>query len=130
MTPLEVYLAQVAGRAERATQGPWTPEDHDWGSNNGVIVADPNADGVCTVHNHGTRSWTRFVAVPAHDHACELGSESHRNMQFIAASRTDVPKLLAIIAEMRGAIEGGTERGGVFWREIALQRADEIAGKE
>lgn len=93
-------LEEIRKRVEAATPGPWVPSDHDWGSNDGVYVPEPN-EGVCTVHNHGVRSWSCFVAVPANNHACEIGSEAHRNMVFIAHAREDIPFLLSELAKLQ-----------------------------
>lgn len=93
-------LEEIRKRVEAATPGPWVPSDHDWGSNDGVYVPEPN-EGVCTVHNHGVRSWSCFVAVPANNHACEIGSEAHRNMVFIAHARSDIPFLLDEVARLQ-----------------------------
>ncbi len=97
-------LEEIRKRVEAATPGPWVPSDHDWGSNDGVYVPEPN-EGVCTVHNHGVRSWSCFVAVPANNHACEIGSEAHRNMVFIAHARSDIPFLLDEVARLRKQVE-------------------------
>lgn len=85
---------EIRQRAEKATSGPWL------GNNEGCFVDGDDADGVCTVHNHGTRSWSRVVATPAHGHAGAEDSEAHRNMEFIAHARTDIPALLAALEEV------------------------------
>lgn len=99
------WIDDLTALCDRATPGPWVPEDRDWGVNNGVVTEDVNG-GVSTVHNHGTTSITRFVAVPAHDHSCEIGSETHRNMEFIATfNPATVLRLLTMVQECEEALK-------------------------
>jgi hypothetical protein len=103
----EQFLKEVRERAERATEGPWVV-DRPWLSR-GMVHVDgvmprtnlhPEAPYLVeTVHNHGSRSAAKHVAVPEHGHSADDGSDAANNMEFIAHSRADIPKLLAMIEE-------------------------------
>lgn len=82
-------LSEIKARLAAATPGPWSLADSGRGWNNGVMCPEDH-EGVQTGHNHGTRSWSRFVAVPAHGHGCEVGSDNYKNMEFIANCPTDI----------------------------------------
>lgn len=102
------YLAQVAERASSATEGPW---ELDTDGEKLFLCADK----------------THLVIARIEADKTEFDAE------FLKASRTDIPKLLAIIAEMRGALEGilsDVDGDSFEIADAALQRADEIAGKE
>jgi hypothetical protein len=76
----EIDLAEVKARADAASPGPWYPE------------TDPDASpGV----------WT--------DRGAELGFDTNRaeDAEFIAHARTDVPALLARIAELEAERDAG-----------------------
>lgn len=106
MTDTE-FLKEVKERADRATEGPWVV-DRPWLSRGMMHVygvmprANLHPDApylVETVHNHGSKSASKHVAVPAHGHSADDRSDAANNMEFIAHAREDVPRLLAMIEE-------------------------------
>jgi len=73
------YLARVEARAERATNGPWTVEgDGDGGDWPEVVVSEIPRREITNVE--GTTE-----------------AEVFGNCHFIAASRTDVPRLVRML---------------------------------
>ncbi|MDQ8040622.1 hypothetical protein RDI86_02010 [Cellulosimicrobium sp. XJ-DQ-B-000] len=80
MSTARDYLAAVQQRADAATDGPWT-KDPDEPS----IVLKPDAPG----------GWdgTAIATVQRDDY----GLVEEANTEFIAASRTDVPRLVAAL---------------------------------
>lgn len=106
MTDAE-FLKEVKKRADKATEGPWVV-DRPWLSR-GMMHVDgvmpranlhPDAPYLVeTVHNHGSKSAAKHVAVPAHGHSADDRSDAANNMEFIAHARSDIPRLLAMIEE-------------------------------
>lgn len=45
-------------------------------------------------------------------------------------SATETPALLGVLREVESILIGGAERGGVFWREDAIQAIRKIIGEE
>jgi hypothetical protein len=81
MTALTDYLAEVKARAEAATDGPWDIE-------HGRLWTDP-----------GDAAWAEQIAVFTGSRAWMSDAE------FIAAARTDVPKLVAALEAVLRLIE-------------------------
>lgn len=93
--------------AEKATPGPWTTERPFLSMGimdvSGVI---PSANlhpeepyKVETTYTHGTKSYSKAVAVPSHGIVKDK-SDAANNMDFIAAARTAVPQLLDLVEEL------------------------------
>lgn len=77
MSELEKYLQEVKERADKATEGPWYPKFHD------RVTKTKKSDGIDSIlHLYGPSSVT--IA----------------NQYFIAHARTDIPKLLKMVALM------------------------------
>lgn len=82
MSDLEKYLQEVKSRCERATKGPWFGfEDH------GVDIVK---EGSSTLKIFETGC-----------NCCTSNELSESNAAFIAQARTDVPRLLGIIKDLR-----------------------------
>jgi hypothetical protein len=83
-------LAEIEKRAEAATPGPW------WlfTAGDGITEVDANGKDAIPVCK-----WTGF------DDARRSHKEHRANAAFIAASRTDIPRLLKEIARLRGIEE-------------------------
>lgn len=93
MSTLSDYLSAVADRAQKATPGAWIVTDDR--RTTGPIVRDEETD---------TPISECFDNVD--DGLEPIGNEqSDRNIAFIAAARSDVPKLLRIIAHQAETIE-------------------------
>lgn len=113
MTNDSEFLAEVKSRADRATEGPWVV-DRPWLSR-GMMHVDgvmpranlhPDAPYLVeTVHNHGSKSAAKHVAVPAHGHSADDRSDAANNMEFIAHAREDVPRLLAMVEERQERLD-------------------------
>ena len=109
-------LSAIIARAEKATPGPWEADSQDSYDNHGrcfaysVFGADGNTlvdtlnSDAAEIHEepdeHGVRAWD------------EIG---RRNVQFIAAAREDIPRLVCYIRllqeqlatlEIRDAVQG------------------------
>lgn len=91
-------LSEIESRADSATLGPWRADTVDpedvviWGSELNPKTGDANFLG-----NVGS---SRFTEVGV---AFDIDTA---NAQFIAASRTDVPRLVAEIRALRSKISG------------------------
>ena len=81
MDHLETYLSQVREREAKATKGPWYSveivDDYH-------IHTGPRYDDACVLENNSDSDYA-------------IGSAAKDNGDFIAAARTDIPKLLRII---------------------------------
>lgn len=106
------YLAEVAQRAANATPGPWKI-----GHRANRVDADthPSAIADCLfTHSDSTSRWL------------PTAEECQSNAAFIAAARSDVPKLLLIIAHQQETIDWLHHHQGYTLTEIA----GKIAGRQ
>lgn len=94
MTPLDTYLAAVKERAEKATPG-WRAGRPDMQSF--TIGGIPYKDMYCDEISDSREAATVY------------GENSIADSQLFAASRTDVPALLAIIADCREELRKAEE---------------------
>jgi len=88
-------LAEIARRAERATPGPWQ-------NSSGFVRSSGSGGSLLQGDGYTIQTSTLWVA------ECRDGEAFYNpdgNAAFIAASRTDVPALLAHIAEQARALE-------------------------
>ena len=108
MTDLTDRLDEIKARAEAATEGPWEAE--------GTEI---------------TQHWTRpqpWATVASNEVACMAycyggsgrGIERETDAEFIAASRTDVPALVAALRAVLGVI--GPHYAAMLRREAKLGR--------
>jgi hypothetical protein len=84
MTPLLTELKKITERAEKATPGPW-----NIGHRANRVVAGPR-DNTAVANCVFTTSAAPYKNNPSAEESC-------LNADFIAASRTDVPRLVAAI---------------------------------
>jgi hypothetical protein len=93
--------------AKKATPGPWQVNETivhgvTYGIN-GVVSSSENP--VATNHNHGVKSWSSFVATPAHGHGTNYDQDAGKNMQFIAsANPASITRLLERLLKLEDAI--------------------------
>lgn len=102
-------IEEIRERAEAATEGPWHVRWPDT-----VHASTPIADSE-TGRGDGAK-YLPCIAVPPNWHD-EHRLELHRNMLFIAASRTDIPALCAYVLEL--------EKQNAHLRQQAEQWAQE-----
>ena len=91
MTDLTDHLDEIEARAEAATPGPWRASLLD-----GVTYEDGSSSHVAGIYP-GSTSGPPPVFV--------TNSIDRRDAEFIAASRTDVPALLAEVRRLQAAVE-------------------------
>lgn len=120
---LDELLNRCEELDQKATPGPWTAEEK-WGECMGVAT---ELAATATIHSHGTKSWSRYVAQPANGHSCVITSDAHRNMQLIAESRTLLPILTAIVRVQREALED--IRHMLYGNEVKPIYAEQKAAK-
>lgn len=97
MKSIEQILNEIKDREQKATKGPWIHKnDGEFGK--GITRFDEEYC-VQTVHNHGSSSWSRDIAVAAHGHGYQKTSNNFQNMEFIAAARQDIPRLVKALEE-------------------------------
>lgn len=119
MTKLETYLAQVKARAEKATPGPWCGID--------FLTNGPNtSEGPgLTIHLRPLDAGTALL--------CHTTDLTEDDQKFIAHSRTDIEKLLAIIEVYRSALDHYSKLQD--WDLLpsvaidAIAKGEEIAGR-
>ncbi len=85
---LDDRLQAIAERCGKATEGPWVNRPH------GVIQTQ---DSSITIPREGIIFWD--------DDGKMNNSKGIPNYDFIAKSRTDIPLLLSLVKELRGALE-------------------------
>lgn len=76
----EQELAEMEARVRNASPGPWTRDDGDWSPNHMV-----DADGEVVVYDEG--------------------APGTQDAAFIAAARTDLPRLIAEVRRLRSFID-------------------------
>jgi len=84
MTAVPALLAPIRERADKATDGPWTttpygPGDHSY---DGLWVTSLDREVIADMTTDLGEDWE---------------AETRANLAFIAAARTDVPRLLAAL---------------------------------
>ena len=84
---IETRLAEIRARVEAATEGPW--------------MVDPEDFGTILASNDG--GFDGYHIADVHDHDGGMFPVEH-NGQFIAASRTDLPDLLAAVEAVMGRL--------------------------
>ena len=87
MTDLPGWLQEIRDRADKATPGPWTAED-----------ANPHKP-----HKRFAFYIPEIMSAPSMPQYDGLTTE---DAEFIAHSRTDVPRLIALVGEMAEKLEG------------------------
>lgn len=95
-------IEEIKARADAATPGPWAIDEF-----NGVIESHSVRDRV----NEPSHDW-EYRAV-----SCSL-PEKAEDAEFIAASRADIPELLAYIAHLEARLENRELPEGVRWQPI------------
>ena len=96
-------LAEIEARAEKATPGPWYTVAKPWLPSNmdtWVIAGsyDPHL-GVCVAQP------PEIMEDDLEDLAEKVHSQSDVNMDFIAASRTDIPELCAEVRRLQKVVD-------------------------
>jgi hypothetical protein len=120
MTTLTELIERSRELEKAATEGPWV---HREGSGIG-LPGDEHV--VVTVHNHGTKSWSRDIAVAAHGHSYERTSDNWPNMEFIASARTTEPLFREALAVAVKALEMVNNCEGVQANEVAREGRAQI----
>ena len=86
MTDLPAWLQEIRERADKAEPGPWRVAGRD------AIVR--------------REVWTGHYIIAAGDAMTPNNAlRPRQNMEFIAHSRTDVPRLIGLVGEMAGVLE-------------------------
>ena len=112
-------LAEIRGRCEEATKGPWSETSYIEGP--GIPTSPAVSGGGVLV---------------ARSHPCLMKPliKCHRDMKFVANSRSDVPDLLAALEVAVEALEKITEseRHGAFTGDalIAVHALQQIGWRE
>lgn len=99
-TKLESYLQEVKERAEKATPGAWLHEKHK-----DDYVFPPASCG------------------EDHPPVCDVSNSNSRDADFIAHSRTDIPKLLAMLEEALEAIRFYANKNAWNKNELKVSKA-------
>lgn len=101
---MKLDLIKLKSLAIAATPGPWTHRTSDeFGS--GVGNKD-NEYCVQSNHNHGSKSWSRDIAVAAHALSYRKDDDAFKNMEFISACSPDVVlRLVGALEEAKIALE-------------------------
>jgi len=139
-------LARLRETAKRATPGPWVV-DRPWLSR-GLMHVDgvmPRANlhpeemyQVMTIHNHGSKSAAKHVAVPERGHSADDGSDAANNMEHIAAfCPSSALKLLdeieakdKLIEELMGALESiANQDSPLLWGDVMSADARKALAK-
>lgn len=85
MIPLKQLRTEMRAAIEKATPSPWlVHETIVHGKSYGITGVGAPA-GVTTVHNHGSKSVSEMVAVPAYGHSTDGDQDAGKNMHYIAA---------------------------------------------
>ena len=87
---LPAWIQEIRDRADKATPGPWTPED-----------ANPHKP-----HKRFAFYIPEIMSAPSMPQYDGLTTE---DAEFIAHSRTDVPRLVELVGEMAEALEAALE---------------------
>ena len=95
MTDLEKYLREVERRAETATEGPWTVYGED----------DMQGWPFITVECDGVAKICEVQPTSDDNGSFQLCDRDHATAEFIAASRTDIPRLTAMLRVALEALE-------------------------
>lgn len=100
---MKLDLIKLKALAIAATPGPWTHRTSDeFGS--GVGNKD-NEYCVQSNHNHGSKSWSRDIAVAAHAFSYRKDDDAFKNMEFISACSPDVVlRLVEALEEARDSL--------------------------
>jgi hypothetical protein len=88
--PEPVWLQEIRDRAEAATPGPWR------------VVAHGEQD--CLARREITAG--KHIMIARVDCVPGVAADFDRDYAFIAHSRTDVPRLIALVGEMAEKLEG------------------------
>lgn len=88
-------LKKLRELAMAATPGPWKYEPREG------VIHDSLEYLVETTHNHGSRSWAKYIAKADHGFCFDIESDNERNMQFIAALNPQT--ILKILDEVEAA---------------------------
>lgn len=113
MIPTE-QIEQWLEEEKRATPKEWSV-DHTIVHEKSYSINGVSTDhepGVATHHNHGSRSWTKYVCVPAHGHSCDHDSDSAKNMQLIVTMRNNWRRVLEENLGLKLVVE--------YWRSKCL----------
>ena len=112
MKTITELLAPIEARLAAATPGPWIV-DRPWLSRgvmtvSGVMpVANMHPEEpyqVVTIHNHGSTSAAKHVAVPEHGHDADDKSDAANNMELIAHAPTDLSTLISLAKRQEAAL--------------------------
>ena len=118
MPSSELDLAAIEAREKAATPGPWSADP------TGSVCADvdlrSDARGETILPQVGPME-------VAECYRSESPGERGNNAEFIAHARTDVPSLLAKVAELQGRVDELT--GQVEGRDETIQRVRDLAAK-
>jgi hypothetical protein len=87
MPDLPAWLQEICDRVDKATPGPWTAED-----------ANP--------HKPHKRFAFYIPAIMSAPSMPQYDGLTEEDAEFIAHSRTDVPRLIALVGEMAEKLEG------------------------
>jgi len=101
---IEKWLAEVEAREKAATEGPWTL-DKDW-SNRRIWAPDEasfHSNGKMRTHPRGPSSASFTNCITETNNDCSL-PEPKANMNFIAHSRQDIPRLLRIVERLQNHV--------------------------
>ena len=83
---IDTRLAEIRARVEAATEGPWTPMEYDHNpGDQGVPILGGGERGSMAAH------------LTAYTMTLSNVDQSEADAEFIAASRTDLPALLAAV---------------------------------
>ena len=103
MTDLPGWLQEIRDRADKATPGPWAAED-------------------ANSHKHCAFYIPEIMSAPSMPQYDGLTTE---DAEFIAHSRTDVPRLIALVGEMAEQLECLIPRGCDIECEDCMRRERE-----
>jgi len=109
----DTELAAIRERCEKATTGPWYIVNQPWTETYTYVIAghrDPHLGTPVLDSIH-------VEEVEEGEDEDELINQSWLDCEFAAQARTDVPKLLECIEELKKQIIGYKKMAGIVWRK-------------
>lgn len=120
MTALtDEQLAEIAARAEKATAGPWVHIGPSADPSGSMPIQWQHYNEIRTPDGGGKHDWPDRICQTI---AGQDRPQSTLDFAFIAASRTDIPNLLATIANLKAEMAQAERRG----MEKAAQLVDHL----